>query len=91
MAAMSRLTQMMQRRALRKDLREAFKTAMAKAYPLGGVKDRQLRDLIWAFAMGWLEALGATGNARALHESAAVWHQISDPAWVPGDEWKWWK
>lgn len=88
---MNRLTQLMMAKALRQDIRESFKRAMARAYPLGRVKDNQLRDLIWAFAMGWLEALGASRNTRALHESASIWHQISDPAWVPGDEWKWWK
>ena len=72
-------------------MKEAFLRCMKYMYPVAVENDRQVRDLIKVFSMGYIEGLERVGADR---EKMAVLvgevKAITDFNWWPDNSWRWW-
>lgn len=80
---------------MKETLLKRFKECMSRQFSEriashGGLTDVELRNVARTFAMGWAEALGASGNSVATYCWALAFGDITTEHWWPGDEWKFW-
>lgn len=73
----------------------SFKTCMNHLYPpvlphLPPVGERQLRDLVRCFTMGYLEALMNTNQPLPVKALIPFYESMCDDTWQPTFEWYWW-
>lgn len=81
---------------LKDSLIRRFKECMRRQFSeivktRGGLTDKELRDVVRTFAMGWAECYAASGDTLRTHAWALALGEITLDHWYPGPEWRFWE